>query len=381
MLRTELTRLLGLQFPIVQAPMAGGPTTPDLVAEVSAAGGLGVYAGSGVPPDLLAASIAAIRSRTTAPFGVNFLIAPPESGGDIESVQSVLDRLRTELGLPRGTRDVVVPPSQLAEQIDVVLSERVPMLSFALGDPAPFVAAAHEAGADVCAMVTTVEEAVRVVDGGVDLVVAQGAEAGGHRSTFDLSGDRDGALVGTLALVPQVVDAVAAPVIAAGGIFDGRGLAAVLALGAAGAQLGTRFLLAAESATPWAYRAALVRAIETDTVVTSRFTGRPARSIRNRFLAELATTEPLPWPFQRVRRRGHLPRRNGKRRRATLPPARRARATTAQRRSASSRDRRRDRRAGDYRARLTRVGFVAGRFTLGAPSPGLPAAAVRMADV
>ena len=102
MLRTELTRLLGLQYPIVQAPMAGGPTTPDLVAEVSAAGGLGVYAGSGVPPDLLVASIAAIRSRTTAPFGVNFLIAPPESGGDIEaSVQSVLDRLRTELGLPR----------------------------------------------------------------------------------------------------------------------------------------------------------------------------------------------------------------------------------------------------------------------------------------
>jgi nitronate monooxygenase len=280
--------------------MAGGPTTPALVAEVSAAGGLGVYAGTGVPPDLLAAAVADIRARTTAPFGVNFLIAPPESGGnDIESVQSVLDRLRAELGLPSGVREVVVPPSQLAEQIEIVLSERVPMLSFALGDPSPFVDSAHEAGVHVCAMVTTVEEAVRVADAGVDLVVAQGAEAGGHRSTFDLSGDPAGALVGTLALVPQVVDAVGAPVIAAGGIFDGRGLAAALALGAAGAQLGTRFLLAAESATSPAYRSALVRAIETDTVVTSSFTGRPARSIRNRFLAELATTEPLPWPLQR----------------------------------------------------------------------------------
>lgn len=299
MSRTELTRLLGLQYPIVQAPMAGGPTTPELVAQVSAAGGLGVYAGSGVAPDILAASIADIRARTDAPYGVNFLIAPPEDGGDVESVQSVLDRLRGELGLPTGPRDVVVPPSQLREQIDVVLSERVPVLSFALGDPSPFVESAHEAGVLVCAMVTTVEEAVRVVDGGVDLVVAQGAEAGGHRSTFDLSGDRGGALVGTLALVPQIVDAVATPVIAAGGIFDGRGLAAALALGAAGAQLGTRFLLAAESATPQAYRAALVRAIETDTVVTSCFTGRPARTIRNRFVAEQATTEPLPWPLQR----------------------------------------------------------------------------------
>jgi nitronate monooxygenase len=299
MLRTELTGLLDLQYPIVQAPMAGGPTTPGLVAAVSAAGGLGVYAGSGVAPDLLAASIAAIRARTAAPFGVNFLIAPPEGGGDIEFAQSALDRLREELGLPRGARDIAVPPSLISDQLDVVLSERVPVLSFALGDPAPFAEAAHEAGVLVCAMVTTVEEAVRVVEGGADLVVAQGAEAGGHRSTFDLSDDRSGALVGTLALVPQIVDAVAVPVIAAGGIVDGRGLAAALALGAAGAQLGTRFLLAAESATAQAYRAALVRAVETDTVVTSCFTGRPARAIRNRFVAEQATTEPLPWPLQR----------------------------------------------------------------------------------
>ena len=128
--------------------------------------------------------------------------------------------------------------------------------------------------------------------------------------------------------------------IAAGGIFDGRGLAAALALGAAGAQLGTRFLLAAESATPRAYRAALVRAIEQTSVVTSRFTGRPARSIRNRFLAELATTEPLPWPFERFAAEDTTAPQRKETTSNSLPPARRAGATPAQRRSAISRDRR-----------------------------------------
>jgi nitronate monooxygenase len=139
---------------------------------------------------------------------------------------------------------------------------------------------------------------VQVAASGVDFVIAQGAEAGGHRSTFDVS---DGVpLVGTLALVPQVVDAVAVPVVATGGIVDGRGVAAALALGAAGAQLGTRFLLVRGAGTAPGYRKAVLQAVETDTVVTTGFTGRHARSIRNRFLDETAGVEPLPWPRQRA---------------------------------------------------------------------------------
>lgn len=299
MLDTELTRLLQLRRPIVLAPMGGGPTTPELVAAVTEAGGLGMFAATGLPPDALRDAIAAIRAQTDRPFGVNWLIAPPASGGDIETVQAALDPLRAELGLPPGRREVTLPPSALPDQIEVALSAGVRVMSFALGDPSSFVEPAHESGALVSAMVTTVDEAIRVAAAGVDFVVAQGAEAGGHRSTFELGPGLEPALVGTIALVPQVIDAVPVPVVASGGIVDGRGLAAALALGAAGAQLGTRFLLAREAGTAPAYRAALVRAVETDTIVTTRFTGRPARSIRNRFVDRLSGVEPLPWPLQR----------------------------------------------------------------------------------
>jgi len=154
----------------------------------------------------------------------------------------------------------------------------------------------------VVSMVTTVEEAILVVERGADVVVAQGAEAGGHRSTFELGPSDEPPLVGALALVPQVVDAVDVPVVAAGGIADGRGLVAALVLGAAGVQMGTRFLLARESGAHPAYRERLLAAREEDTVVTRVFTGRPARGLRNRFVDEYlgAGSEPLAWPLQRA---------------------------------------------------------------------------------
>ena len=291
MLQTELTRLLGIRLPIVQAPMAGGPTTPELVAAASGAGGLGIFAGAALSLDVLEQAVAAIGEVT---FGVNFQLVAPGSGGDVDRVQAAIDPLRAELGLPAGSRDVQAPEVSVDEQVAFCLSRGVRVLTFALGDPARFVGQ----GALVGATVTTVEEAMRVAAAGVDFVIAQGAEAGGHRSTFDVS---DGVpLVGTLALVPQVVDAVAVPVVATGGIVDGRGVAAALALGAAGAQLGTRFLLAREAGTAPGYRKAVLQAVETDTVVTTGFTGRHARSIRNRFLDETAGVEPLPWPRQRA---------------------------------------------------------------------------------
>jgi nitronate monooxygenase len=154
----------------------------------------------------------------------------------------------------------------------------------------------------VLSMVTTVEEAVLVAQGGADVVIAQGAEAGGHRSTFKVGPNGEAPLVGTMALVPQVVDAVDVPVVAAGGVMDGRGFLAALALGATGAQVGTRFLLARESGAHPAYRERLLAATEEDTLVTHVFTGRPARELRNRFVEEYqdAGPEPLAWPLQSV---------------------------------------------------------------------------------
>jgi nitronate monooxygenase len=289
---TELTRLLGIEHPLILAPMAGGPTTPALVAAVSNAGALGVVAGAGLPTGVLERQLAEVRAATEAPFAANFLLVEPGSGGDLESVQSELDPLRAELGLPPGPRKLDVVEVPVEEQVELCLGTGVRVLTFALGDPAHFVGA----GALVGAMVTTVDEAVRVAEAGVDFVIAQGAEAGGHRSSFDVSGELP--LVGTLALVPQVVDAIDVPVVATGGIADGRGLAAALALGAGAAQLGTRFLLAREAGTAPGYRAALLAAVETDTVVTRQFTGRPARGVRN--LITETTYEPLPWPRQRA---------------------------------------------------------------------------------
>lgn len=305
-LSTPLCELLGVRYPVIQAPMAGGWTTPDLVSTVCNAGGFGVLAGAGVPPEKLREEIRSVRARTDRPFGVNFLLAGVEEGNtDVASVQRFLDGFRDELGLSRGGTDAQPPPSSLEEQISVVLEERVPVLSVALGDPGDLVERAHDGGALVSAMVTTVEEAVLVAERGVDVVVAQGAEAGGHRSTFDLGPGGEAPLIGAMALVPRVVDAIGStgvPVVAAGGISDGRGLLAALALGAAGAQLGTRFLLARESGAHPAYKKRLLAATEADTVVTRAFTGRPARGLRNRFVEEYLRSgeEPLAWPLQRA---------------------------------------------------------------------------------
>jgi nitronate monooxygenase len=281
--------------------MAGGWTTPELVSAVCNAGGFGVLAGAMVPPERLREDIRAVKARTSKPFGVNFLLAHPEPGNrDVASVQRFLDQFREELGLPPGETDLVLPPSPLAEQLEVIFEEQVPVLSVALGDPRDLVTRAHEQEILVMAMVTTIEEAKLVTERGADMVVAQGAEAGGHRSTFELGPAGEVPLVGTLALVPQVVDAVNVPVVAAGGIADGRGLLAALALGASGAQIGTRFLSARESEVFPAYREHLLESTEADTEVTRVFTGRPARGVRNRLLKEYLKEgpEPLAFPLQ-----------------------------------------------------------------------------------
>jgi nitronate monooxygenase len=309
-LHTQLCELLNIKYPIVQAGM-GGHTTPELVAAVSNAGGLGILGASRLTTQQLKDAINKIKSLTDRPFGVNLVLAPPEPGNqDAATAQRFLNQFRQELGIPLSGADanhIQVPPSPIFDHLRIILEEeKVPVLSIGLGDPTKIVEQAHASGAKVMAMVTTVEEAIRIVKGGVDVVVAQGSEAGGHRSTFQLSpdGEEEVPLVGTLALVPQVVDAIApsssVPVVAAGGIMDGRGLVASLGLGATGVLLGTRFMVARESGTFQAYRERMFNAKETDTVVTRSFSGHPARSVRNRFIEEYhkSSSKPLAWPLQ-----------------------------------------------------------------------------------
>lgn len=298
--RDELTARLGIRHPIVQAPMAGGPTTPALVAAVSEAGALGNIGAAYMPPDALRDAIRAVRDLTNRPFGVNLFARLPDTGADPDrtrELDAALADRRRGLGLPspaagRGT----APPDHLDDQLQVIADERVPVFSFTFGIvDAPTVSAT---GAVVLGTATSVAEARALEDAGVDAVIAQGAEAGGHRGSF-LTPFSEG-LVGTIALVPQVVDAVDVPVIAAGGIGDGRGVAAALALGAQAASLGTAFLACPEAGVPPPYRRALAEASETSTTVTDRFTGRPARGLRNALLADLdaADVPPAPFPAQ-----------------------------------------------------------------------------------
>ena len=299
---TTLCGRLGITVPIIQAPMAGGHTTPELVSAVSEAGGLGVLAAARLTAAQLREQIAEIRRRTKRPFGVNFLI--PALGAptapDDPAALDVLDQIRQRLGLPADPAAPGAEPAPVSEGVEIALEARVPILSFAMGSPGPYVAGVHTAGALVMAAVTTVAEAEEAQALEVDVVVAQGSEAGGHRSTFEPWPLDSLPLIGTLALVPAVVDAVAVPVVAAGGIMDGRGIVAALALGAQGAQMGTRFLLASESGTPPSYRRQLLQAVETQPVVTDVFSGRAARALDNAFVRtfQKAGARPLPWPRQ-----------------------------------------------------------------------------------
>src|SRR5262245_56214781 len=266
-LETRVARLLGTRYAIVQAPMAGGFTTPDLVAAVSNAGALGSLGGAQLAPDELRAAIAAIRRLTDRPFAVNLFAPLPTPAVDDEAVAAMhtaLDPFREELGVAEPQGPPPLPPAGFAEaQLAVVAEERVPVFSFAFGI-APF-EPAKEAGSVILATATTVTEAVELERRGVDAIVAQAGEAGGHRATF--LGSFEDALVGGMALVPRMVDRVSVPVLLAGGIMDGRGIAAALALGAEGVQLGTAFLGCHESGAPAVYRESI--ATDDSTVVSS----------------------------------------------------------------------------------------------------------------
>ena len=280
--------------------MAGGPTTPELVAAVSRAGGLGTFGLTGM--SLEAAERAVVRAceLTSAPVAINVLVAPA-TAPDPTAVDpgAVLAPLRAELGLPSEAPPGPAPATP-QELVEVGLAAGARVVSVGLGDPGAVRDLARAAGVPLLAMASSVEDAVRAVEAGADIIVAQGSEAGGHRSTFDVPADGVVPLVGTFALVPQVVAALDVPVIAAGAVMNGRGLAAALALGADGVQMGTRFLVAVESGAPEGYRRRVSQARDTDTVVTRAVSGRPARGIRNRLIATLEGAGPpaLGYPRQ-----------------------------------------------------------------------------------
>lgn len=301
-LATAFTQRLGLRSPIIQAPMAGGGDTPALVTAVSEAGGLGSIGAAYLTPDQIADSSRAVRERTTRPFGIN-LFAPLPSPGPADAAAAIarVAPYYAELGLPP-PEPPSLPASGFDAQLRACLESGAAMFSFTIGlVPEEAIRAAQSRGMFVAGTATTVEEALALERGGVDAVVAQGSEAGGHRGSF--STDLEDGLVGTMALVPQIADAVKIPVVASGGIMDGRGIVAALALGASAAQLGTAFLVADEAGVPQAYKAAILAAREEDTRLTRAFSGRPARGIVNRFLTEVGTGEAvaiLPFPLQNV---------------------------------------------------------------------------------
>jgi nitronate monooxygenase len=290
-LRTPLCDLLGIRLPILLAGMSGS-SGPELVAAVTRAGGLGVIGATGMTSAALERDIARVRELAPeSPLGVNLQLAPPTPAtGERSRILEVLRPFRRELGLPDE------PPEQPPAEnpvtlVEVALAAGVAVIT-TFDDPEPVARATRAAGARLLPMVTTVNEAQRAVASGADAVIAQGGEAGGHRGTFGVGGPTGpaaAARVGTLALVPQVVDAVGPelPVVASGGIMDGRGIVAALALGAHGVSLGTRFLTARENPVPDVYADAIPATAADGTVVTDAITGRPARWVRNRVVDAL----------------------------------------------------------------------------------------------
>jgi nitronate monooxygenase len=297
--KTALTELLGITYPIVQAPMASA-ATPALAAAVANAGGLGSLGFGTSGPDQCRAELGALRAATNRPFNANFFVhaAPDDDPGRRARMQKHLATYYAELGV---APDASAPPPPFDDaMLEVVLAERPAVVSFHFGLPAAArLRAIKDAGAIVLSSATTVAEARWLEAEGADAVIAQGYEAGGHRGTFRSA--FGSAQVGTMALVPQIVDAVRCPVIAAGGIMDGRGIAAALMLGAAGAQLGTAFLGCPEARIHPLHRAALAASTDESAQVTRLFTGRPARALANRLLRELADVEAdtLDFPLQR----------------------------------------------------------------------------------
>ncbi|MFC4608777.1 NAD(P)H-dependent flavin oxidoreductase [Streptomyces maoxianensis] len=303
--RGRLAELLGLEVPIVQGPFGGGLSSVALATAVSEGGGLGSYGGHILTPEGIGALVNELRKATARPFAVNLWVPHPDEAAappDRDQMARYAGLLRPwfeELGLPTAPLEEPSPAPGFAEQIDALLAAEPPVISFVMGIPeARVLDEARRRGIGTVGTATTVEEALAIEAAGMDAVVASGSDAGGHRGSFLRPVNES--LVGTFSLVPQVAQAVSIPVVAAGGIADGRGIAAALTLGADGVQIGTGFLATEESGASAIHRAALHGPDAYTTVLTRAFSGRLARAIPNRFTREVLAyeNELAPYPMQ-----------------------------------------------------------------------------------
>jgi nitronate monooxygenase len=298
----RLLELFQIRHPLVLAPMAGFGTV-ELAAAVSNAGGLGSIGCAAMSPELVAKSMAELRRLTDKPINVNFFCHEPARADAAreDAWHEKVSRYYRELGIDPATRPPRVDLAPFGETVCAAVENARPeVVSFHFGLPEPaLVERIKAAGCKVISSATTIDEACWLEEHGADAIIAQGFEAGGHRGMFlDLDGSRAlASQPGTLALVPQIADVVGVPVIAAGGIADGRGVAAAFALGASGTQIGTAFLLCPEAAAPPLHRNALRLASKHATVVTNVFTGRPARALVNRLSTEIGPWSDAPPDF------------------------------------------------------------------------------------
>ena len=299
-LATPLSERFGLSVPVIQAPMAGGPSSQELVAACCAAGALGAFGFAYTQPEEMKKQAAWVRAKTDKPFGINLFTSAQPGPVDAASQRGAIEAVSgfyKELGLP--VPDAVKTPyaPDLEAQFDAVAEIKPKMVTCHLADfPKARVKQFKDLGIAVGGSANCIAEAQHLESLGFDFVIAQGGEAGGHRGSY--LRDPYASLTGTLALVRMIVRAVKVPVVAAGGIMDGAGIAAVLALGAQLAQLGTAFLPCPESGASQVHKDLLLKATEDDTRITEKFSGKPARGLANRFIKEMEKAPQLVFPAQ-----------------------------------------------------------------------------------
>lgn len=297
----ELMKRFDLQLPLILAPLAGGPSTPALAAAVSNAGGLGSLGCAYLDPKAIAQEVKETRSKTSRPFAVNLFVPTEDPKIDEMALHRALKALkpyRDELEL---AKPVFKPPyaENFDDQFEVVLREKPAAFSFVFGMlHRHYIDECRREGIYTMGAATTLDEALLLQESGVDAIVAQGVEAGGHRAIFDAH--KEDPQIGVMPLVSLLKDHIRVPLIAAGGIMNGRGIKAVVDLGAQAAQLGTAFLLCEEAGTNKAYRLFLLDTQQRTTHLTRAFSGRLARGIENRFIMEMMGKESaiLPFPAQ-----------------------------------------------------------------------------------